>query len=65
MDRGKTISLNTLARSRWGEIDQMLAGIRGELGSTLWTAELRAATRGGKPCGMTKIDDTSTADGTN
>jgi hypothetical protein len=64
MNRGKVISLNSLARSHCDEIDQMLAGIRGNPGSTLWTAEMRAATRGGKPCGLTRVDAESPTDGT-
>jgi len=46
MKRGKIISLNGLTRSHGDQIDQMLKGIRGS--ATLWTAEMRAATRGGK-----------------
>jgi hypothetical protein len=54
---GKTIRLNLLARIHRDEIDQMAQGIRGDADSVLWTAELRPATRGGKPCGQTAIDD--------
>jgi hypothetical protein len=64
MNRGKVISLNNLTRTHGDEIDQMLAGIRGNSGSTLWTAEMRAATRGGKPCGITRADAALPADGT-
>jgi hypothetical protein len=62
MNRGKVISLDRLTRSHCSEIDQMLAGIRGDEGSTLWTAELRAAMRGGKPCGLSRVKDMSAAD---
>ena len=56
MDWEKAISLNSLTRSHCDEIDQMLAAIRGNPGSTLWTAEMRAATRGGKVLGITRVD---------
>ena len=48
MDRGKVISLDGLLRSHSDDIEQMIAAIHGDPGSTLWTAEMRAATRGGK-----------------
>jgi hypothetical protein len=48
MDRGKAISLNNLTISHGDQIDMMVAGINGNPGAALWTAELRAATRGGK-----------------
>ena len=48
MDPRKTISLSNLTLSHRDEIDMMLAGIRGNPESPLWTAEMRAATRGGK-----------------
>jgi hypothetical protein len=44
----KPIALNSLSITRSNEISRMLAGIRGEADATLWTAEMRAATRGGK-----------------
>jgi len=40
--------LSSLTRSHCEEIDRMIAGIRGNPDSPLWTAEMRAATRGGK-----------------
>lgn len=48
MNRGKVISLSILTQSHSDQIDMMLAAIRGNPGSHLWTAEMRAATRGGK-----------------
>jgi len=48
MDRGKTISLTSLTLSHGDEIDMMQAAIHGTPEAPLWTAELRAATRGGK-----------------
>ena len=48
MDRGKTISLNSLTLSHGAEIDMMQAAIHGSPESALWTAEMRPATRGGK-----------------
>ena len=48
MDRGKTICLTSLSLSHGDEIDMMQAAIHGNPESPLWTAELRAATRGGK-----------------
>jgi hypothetical protein len=56
MNPGRTISLNHLAAVHRDEIDRMQQGIRGDADSALWTAELRAATRGGKPCGQAAID---------
>jgi hypothetical protein len=56
MERGKAISLNNLARSHSEEIDQMLSGITGSASSTLWTASMRPATRGGK-CGFLRPED--------
>ena len=50
MDRGKTISLTSLTLSHGDEIDMMRAAIHGNPEAPLWTAELRAATRGGKSC---------------
>jgi hypothetical protein len=64
MYRGKAISLNSLTRSHSDEIDQMLAAIRGNSGSTLWTAEMRAAIRGGKVMGTSLIDEASLAEST-
>ena len=57
MDRGKAISLNSLTRSHSGEIDKMLSAISGNSDSTLWTAEMRAAIRGGKVMGTSLIDE--------
>jgi len=65
MERVKAISLNNLARSHSEEIDQMLFGIIGSAAGTLWTAELRPANRGGKPCFITRIKEASPEDGTN
>ena len=48
MDRGKTICLTSLTLSHGDEIDMMQAAIHGNPEAPLWTAELRAATRGGK-----------------
>ena len=56
MDRGKAISLNGLTRSHSNDINEMLAAIRGNSESTLWTAEMRAAVRGGKVMGTSLID---------
>ena len=64
MNRGKVISLSGLTRSHCDEIDQMLGAIRGNAGSTLWTAEMRAATRGGKVCSITRVDGASLAEST-
>ena len=56
MDRGKAISLNSLTRSHSDDIEQMLSAIRGDSESILWTAEMRAAVRGGKVMGTSLID---------
>jgi hypothetical protein len=57
MNRGKAIDLGCLARTNRDEIEHMEEGIRGDADSILWTTELRAATRGGKPCGQGAIDE--------
>lgn len=62
MDRGKAISLNGLTRSHSEDINEMLAAIRGDSGSTLWTAEMRAAIRGGKVMGISLIDEATLAE---
>ncbi len=56
MHRGKAISLNSLTRSHSEDINEMLAAIRGNSGSALWTAEMRAAVRGGKVMGTSLIE---------
>jgi hypothetical protein len=48
MKRSKTINLNHLADELGEEIEQMLIGIRGDSGASLWTTTMRPATRGGK-----------------
>jgi hypothetical protein len=48
MSYRKPIALNSLSVSHSDEISRLLAGIRGDADATLWTADLRAATRGGK-----------------
>jgi hypothetical protein len=48
MSYRKPIALNSLFINHSDEISRMLAGIRGDADATLWTADLRAATRGGK-----------------
>jgi hypothetical protein len=48
MNNRKPISLNHLSLNHRDELARMLAGIRGDADATLWTAELRAAVRGGK-----------------
>ena len=48
MKSPKNFSLSSLAFGRRDEIDQMLAGIRGDSDTKLWTRDMRAAVRGGK-----------------
>ena len=48
MDGRKVISLNSLTLSHGDEIDMMVGAIHGNPEAALWTAEMRAATRGGK-----------------
>ena len=62
MDRGKSISLDGLTRSHSDDIDQMLSAIRGNSDSILWTAEMRAAVRGGKVMGTSLIDEATRAE---
>ncbi len=61
MNRRKAISLTSLIQRRSDEIDDMLNGIKGMPKSSLWTAQLRAATRGGKcmMIGMSPEDATN------
>jgi hypothetical protein len=55
----RTISLESLAHIRETEIEEILAGIQGKPGRTLWTSEFRASTRGGgKYVGVRIIDPT-------
>ncbi|HLI80458.1 MAG TPA: hypothetical protein VKV03_10775 [Candidatus Binataceae bacterium] len=58
MKSAKKLSLIQLMRSNGAEIDQLTRGIRGVSGSVLWTAEMRAATRGGK-CTLANVDEPS------
>jgi hypothetical protein len=48
MNSRKPISLNQLSLNHRDELARMLAGIRGDADATLWTAQMRAAIRGGK-----------------
>lgn len=50
------ISLKTLAQSHSAEIDRMTDAMRRDDGGALWTAEMRATTRGGK-CLMSHAED--------
>jgi hypothetical protein len=59
MDRGKAISLNSLTLSHGNEIDMMVASIHGNPDRTLWTAQMRAAIRGGKVMGTSLIEESS------
>ena len=44
----RTIDLKALARTHSTEVDRMAKAIRRDGGDALWTAEMRATTRGGK-----------------
>ena len=57
LSKQHVIDLNDLATSRRADVDIMSQGIRGDAGSALWTAELRATNRGGKPCRITRVDE--------
>jgi len=56
MNPRKAISLSSLTLNHRDEIGMMLAAIRGNAESPLWTAEMRAAIRGGKVLGITRVD---------
>ena len=56
MNPRKAISLSSLTLSHRDEIDMMLAAIRGNAESPLWTAEMRAAIRGGKVMSISIVD---------
>jgi hypothetical protein len=57
MNPGTAVSLDHLKKTRSDEIEGLLRGIRGDADGRLWTRELRPATRGGKPCGVTRGED--------
>jgi hypothetical protein len=44
----RKLNLRALVATRSHEVSQIVAGIKGDGASMLWTAEMRAATRGGK-----------------
>ena len=48
MPRRLVVDLNGLATEHSAEVAQMLAGIQGGSDAVLWTAAMRASTRGGK-----------------
>jgi hypothetical protein len=58
MNRRRIIRLKHLARSHSAEIKRTLAGIHRNPGSSLWTSEMRATTRGGK-CLVVPLEDGS------
>jgi hypothetical protein len=57
MEQPRTINLNALAKNHSDEIGSMIAGIENPADSRLWTAQMRAAVRGGKPLGDPRIED--------
>ena len=57
MDKRHIIDLNNLEQNHCDEIDQMLSCISGNSTSTLWTAKMRPANRGGKPLGSPRIEE--------
>ena len=62
MERSRTIDLSALAKTHSDEIGSMLAGIENPAGSRLWTAQMRATLRGGKPLGDPRIEETPNSD---
>jgi hypothetical protein len=56
--------LDDLTRNHCEDIDEMVGAIRGDSGSTLWTAEMRAAVRGGKVMGISIVDAASLEEST-
>jgi len=62
MKSSRKFDLNSLSNGHRDEIDQLLAGIRGDAGATLWTRDMRAAVRGGKCTLVGTSADTSRAD---
>jgi len=57
MSRPQVIDLNDLEIDHSAEISRMLAGIEGDLGGDLWTSQMRASVRGGKPLGLALLED--------
>jgi hypothetical protein len=54
----RLVDLRTLISSRSSEVSTMIGAIKGESGGPLWTAQLRASTRGGK-CMIMATEETS------
>jgi hypothetical protein len=52
----RLVDLKKIGAISSSEVSTMVAAIRGDSGSILWTAEMRAATRGGK---CTRVEETS------
>jgi hypothetical protein len=46
---GRSISLDTIAKSHSTEIDEIVGGISGRNGSSLWTAAMRPSARKDDP----------------
>jgi len=53
----KTLDLREFEANRSDGVSQMLAGIKGDVDSILWTAQMRSSVRGGKPLGGPRIED--------
>lgn len=56
MDKPCTINLSELAKHHSDEIGSMIAGIEHPTDSRLWTAQMRATVRGGKPLGDPRLE---------
>jgi hypothetical protein len=62
MDRRRIIDLKLLAENHSAEIAKMSAAIKGGADCTLWTSELRASVRGGKPIDIRRPEQSHDSD---
>jgi hypothetical protein len=61
MERPQVIDLSALAKNHSDEIGSMIAGIE-HPARGLWTSQMRASVRGGKPLGEPRIEDQPDSD---
>ncbi len=53
----RLVDLKKIGATGSSEVSTMVAAIRGDSSSTLWTAKMRSAVRGGKVCSISRIQD--------
>jgi hypothetical protein len=62
MEQPRIVNLSELAKNHSDEIGAMIAGIEHPADSRLWTAQMRAPVRGGKPLGDSPIEEAPDSD---